>query len=103
MKFSGLACLDMKNICEKIHCKQTSTQKVIALDLYTSIRTRHIQLNDTYMRHSTPDPMHFNVDTYMHHSATKVLRFCSNKHVWNHLKKIGERPYTSHVVSQPCS
>jgi len=31
MKFSGLACLDMKNICGKFHCKQTSTWKVITL------------------------------------------------------------------------
>jgi len=31
MKFSGLAYLDMKNICGKFRCKQTSTQKVIAL------------------------------------------------------------------------
>jgi len=29
--FSGLACLDMKNICGKFHCKPTSTQKVNAL------------------------------------------------------------------------
>jgi len=31
MQFSGLACLDMKNICGKFRCKQTSTRKVIAL------------------------------------------------------------------------
>jgi len=47
-RFSGLVCLDMKNICGKFHCK------VSCWRLYTSIRTRHIQLNDAYMRHSTP-------------------------------------------------
>jgi len=30
MKLSGLACLDMNNICGKFHCKQTSTWKVTA-------------------------------------------------------------------------
>jgi len=31
VKFSGLACLDMKNSCGNFRCKQTSTRKVIAL------------------------------------------------------------------------
>jgi len=31
MKFSGLMCLSMKNICEKFCCKQTSTWKIIVL------------------------------------------------------------------------
>jgi len=31
MKFSGLACLYIKNNCGKFRCKQTSMRKVIAL------------------------------------------------------------------------
>jgi len=69
MKFSGLACIDMKNICGKFRCKQTSTQKVFALAfmhinphsaysiewrLYVSFRTLCISTYDAYIRHSTP-------------------------------------------------
>jgi len=67
MKFSGLACLDMKNIYGKCRGKQTSTRKVIALALihvnpqpaysiewriYASFRTLCIWTYDAYMRHS---------------------------------------------------
>jgi len=53
-----LACLDMKNICRKFRCKQTSTQKVVALvfewRIYGSIRTLCIWMFDAHMRHSAP-------------------------------------------------
>jgi len=42
MKFSGLACLDMKNICGKFRCKQTITQKVITLAFI------HVNLHPAY-------------------------------------------------------
>jgi len=58
MKFSGLACLDRKNICGKFCCKQTSTWKVIALvfewRIYASFRILCILTYDAYMRHSAP-------------------------------------------------
>jgi len=51
MKFSGLACLDMKNICGKFRCKQTRTQKVIGLAF------KHVNLYLVYILH----PVHLNV------------------------------------------
>jgi len=49
MKFSGLACLDMKNICGKFRYKLTSMRKVIAL-AYVNPHLAY-WLNDAYMRH----------------------------------------------------
>jgi len=69
MKFSGWACLDMKTICGKVRCKQTSIRKVIALAfiyvnphlaylvewrIYASFRTLCIWTYDAYMRQSAP-------------------------------------------------
>jgi len=54
MKFSGLACLDINNVCGKFRCKQQVREKLSRWCLYTSIHTRHIKLNDAYMHRSTP-------------------------------------------------
>jgi len=53
MKFSGWACLNMKKICGKFRCKQTSTRKVIALAfIYANPHLTY--LIEWRMRHSAP-------------------------------------------------
>jgi len=58
LKVSGLACLDMTNICRICRCKQTSMRKIIALvfewRIYASFLTLCIWTYDAYMRHSAP-------------------------------------------------
>jgi len=65
-KFSGLACLDMKNICGKFRCKQNKYAKSY----------RIVFECDSYMRRSTLcafERMTHESMTHMHHTAPKVL------------------------------
>ena len=57
-KFSGLACLDMKNICGKFRCKQIRMRKVIPLlfewRMYASFRILCIWTYEANMHSSAP-------------------------------------------------
>jgi len=55
MKFSGLACLDIRTFVENFVANKQVREKLSRWRLYTSIRrTWHIQLDDACMRRSAP-------------------------------------------------
>jgi len=72
MKFSGLACLDVKNICGIFRCEQTSTRKVIML-AFIHVNP-HLAYSIEWRRYASFRTLCiWTYDTYMRHSATKVL------------------------------
>ena len=85
MKFSGLASRDMKNIFGKLHCKQTSTRKVIALvfewRIYASFRTLCVWTYVAYMRHSDPKVLKSNTKllTVKPFAKEQKWQFCSSE------------------------
>ena len=78
MKFPGIMCLVMKNICGKFRCKQTSSRKVIALAfIYVNPHLAY-SMNDAYMPCAFERMTHMCVNQRLRWNVTKVYEQASD-------------------------
>ena len=78
MKFPGIMCLVMKDICGKFRCKQTSSRKVIALAfIYVNPHLAY-SMNDAYMPCAFERMTHMCVNQRLRWNVTKVYEQASD-------------------------